>query len=185
MDNRQSPFGHNRGFSLIQLMVALAIVAVLSGIAVPSYRYVTNSSRIAGEINNLLGDMQFARFQAIKQGQPITICSSSAPYTSCQTGTGTTWNSGWIVFDDVNGNGTVDTGESVIRVQQAFTGSDTLTGTLGAVTFNREGFPVALTSAMVVTLHSAPTNAQWTRCLQVGINGQVVTGQVATSTWCT
>jgi type IV fimbrial biogenesis protein FimT len=179
------PLRSSRGFSLIQLMVALAIVGTLTGIGIPSYRYITNTSRIAGEINNLLGDMQFARFQAIKQGQTITICSAASPYTGCQTGAATTWNNGWIVFDDVNGNGTVDTGESIIRVQQAFTGSDTLTGTLGAVTFNREGFPVALAAAMVATLHSSPTNALWTRCLRVGINGQVMTGKVSTSAWCT
>jgi len=67
-----------RGFTVIQLMVALTIVATLTGLAIPSYRYITNSSRIAGEINNLLGDLQYARFQAIKQGQTITVCASSA-----------------------------------------------------------------------------------------------------------
>ncbi len=185
MTNRPAIAGRTRGFTMIQLMVAITIVGTLTAIAIPSYRYVTATSRIAGEINNLLGDMQFARFQAIKQGQTITVCASSSG-TGCLGATATTWNTGWIVFDDANGNGTVDAGEKVIRVQQAFSGSDTLTGTVGKVTFNREGFPVALTSAMVATLHSVPTNTQWTRCLQVGINGQVMTAPVSASApWCT
>ena len=131
MSNCRANADRMRGFTMIQLMIALTIVAILTGVAIPSYKYITNTSRIAGEINNLLGDMQYARFQAIKQGQTITICSSTTG-TSCTGVSGTTWNTGWIVFDDANGNGTVDAGESVIRVQQAFTGTDTLTTTVGS-----------------------------------------------------
>jgi len=165
-----------RGFTVIQLMVALTIVATLTGLAIPSYRYITNSSRIAGEINNLLGDLQYARFQAIKQGQTITVCASSDG-KSCLGSTSTTWNTGWIVFNDANNNGTVDTGEAVIRVQQGFSGTDTLAAGVGAVTFNREGFPVALTGVVTLALHSTPAVNQWTRCVQVGLNGQVLTEQ--------
>ena len=164
---------------MIQLMVALTIIAVLTGLAIPSYRYITNSSRVSGEINNLLGDLQFARFQAIKQGQPITVCAS-ADAATCLTSTTGPWNTGWIVFDDANGNGKVDAGEAVIRVQQAFTGTDTLstlTGAVSHVTFNREGFPVGLTAVVTLGLHSTPTNNQWTRCVQVGLNGQIITEQ--------
>ena len=167
-----------RGFSMVQLMVTLTIIAILTGLAVPGYRYVTTSTRISGEVNNLLGDLQFARYQAIKQGQPVTVCPAATPYTGCLSASTTNWTSGWIVFNDVNGNGTVDTGEAVIRIQQALSGTDTLTlltGGTGRVTFNREGYPVALTSIVTLGLHSTPVGNQWTRCVQVGINGQVLT----------
>jgi type IV fimbrial biogenesis protein FimT len=177
MTNRTAISGRMQGFTIIQLMVALTIVAVLTGLAIPSYRYVTNGSRISGEINNLLGDLQYARYQAIKQGQPITVCASSNG-TSCLGSTATTWNTGWIVFNDANGNATVDPGEAVTRVQQAFSGTDTLTtvtGGVGAVTFNREGFPVGLAGVVTVALYATPVNNQSTRCVQIGLNGQIMT----------
>ena len=66
-----------QGFSLVQLMVTIAIVGVLTGIAIPSYKSITTSNRIANEINGLLGDLQYARFAAIKEGQTVTMCSST------------------------------------------------------------------------------------------------------------
>src|SRR5215475_11557742 len=90
------------GFTMTELLVTMAIVAILLGIAVPSYRYITNSYRLSGEINSLLGDMQFARAEAIKEGRSVVVCASAAPYTSCSNST--TWNAGWIVFSDANNN---------------------------------------------------------------------------------
>ncbi len=169
-----------RGFSLIQFMVTVTIVGILSAIAVPSYRFVTTTNRIAGEINNLLGDLQYARFQAIKQGQTVTICSSSNG-TSCLTGTGTTWNTGWIVFNDTNGSGTVDAGDAVLRIQQPFNGTDTLVGGVSNIKFNREGFPIALTATATMTLHATPADTHSTRCIQIGINGQIISEKAGTN----
>src|SRR5438874_13781183 len=83
----------------------------------PSYRYIANSYRMSAEVNGLLGDLQYARSEAIKEGQTVTTCVS-ADGTGC-TG-GTAWANGWIVFSDPNANATVDAGETVLRVQGAF-----------------------------------------------------------------
>jgi type IV fimbrial biogenesis protein FimT len=157
------------GFTLTELMVVTAIVAILLGIGVPSYRYVTNSYRMSAEINGLLGDLQYARSEAIKQGQPVTTCVSTNG-TGC-TG-GTTWANGWIVFPDPNANLTVAPG-TVLRVQNAFTGRipDTFNATnnVGSLTFNREGF--ATTAAgfpnTTITLQDSTLNGAWTRCLVI------------------
>ena len=93
------------GFSLIELMTALAVASVLLVVGVPSFRYVTNANRIAGEINGLLGDLQLARSEAIEQGRPVTICRSVDGATCAAANT---WQSGWIVFMDANGNQTVE-----------------------------------------------------------------------------
>jgi type IV fimbrial biogenesis protein FimT len=174
--------GLMQGFSLVQLLITVAIVAILTGLGIPSYKYITTSNRIANEINGLLGDLQYARFAAIKEGQTVTVCSSSTG-TSCAASTN--WATGWIVFNDANGNGTVDSGEAVLRVQQTFNGADTLTGTISGITFNREGFPTTttaapLTSTVTMTLHAAVATTQSTRCIQVGINGQILTEKVGT-----
>ncbi len=68
------------GMTLVELLIVMMIAAILVGVGVPSFRYVTNSNRMSGEINNLLGDLQFARSEALKEGQTVTICSSTGTY---------------------------------------------------------------------------------------------------------
>ncbi len=83
------------GFTLVEMIMTMAIAAILLTIAIPSFRYVTNSNRIAGELNGLLGDLQFARAEAIKEGRTVTVCVSNDGATCANS---TTWQSGWIVF---------------------------------------------------------------------------------------
>ena len=116
-------------------MGVMSIAAVLLAVGVPSYRSVRNVSRVSTEVNLLLGDLQYARAEAIKQGLRVSACASTDG-ASCSSAT--TWLAGWIVFSDSNGNATVDGGETVLRVQKAFPGGDTISpGTLNAITFNR------------------------------------------------
>src|ERR1700722_2757820 len=131
------------GFTLMELLMTIAIAAIVATIGIPSFQYVTNSNRVAGEVNGLLGDMQFARGEAIKEGQTVTVCVSTDG-ALCATGT-TTWNSGWLVFSDPNNNQQVAPNEPVLRVQTSFTGSDTFVANnnISAITFNREGFASA------------------------------------------
>ena len=162
------------GFTLVELVFTVTIVAILVSIAVPSFRTVTNANRISSEINGLLGDMQFARAEAVKEGRTITVCSSSNG-TSCAAST--TWGTGWIVFMDPNANQAVDAGESVLRVQKSLGSGDTLVAdnATKAVSFNREGFAFGLPGTVTVALHDSTANSSWTRCLQITIVGQLQT----------
>jgi type IV fimbrial biogenesis protein FimT len=158
-----------RGFGLMELVIVMLVVAILAGIAIPSYKYVTTSNRMAGEINGLLGDLQFARSQAIKEGLPVTVCSSADQLTCGNSH----WQNGWIVFLDSNGNGIRDAGEQIVRTQNDFSASgDTLEPannvTFSAVTFNREGYGSTSNPATVtLLLHDSTANSQWTRCLNI------------------
>jgi type IV fimbrial biogenesis protein FimT len=163
----------NLGVTLIELVVVMTIIGVLLAIGIPSYRYVTNANRIAAEINGLLGDLQFARGEAIKEGQTVSACISSSG-TGC-VGTGATgWQVGWIVFSDVNGNGALDPGDTILRVQPVFSATDTLIDTVNAtssITFNREGFAPGVAAGTLLTLHSSPKSNGSTRCLSITIVG--------------
>src|ERR1035438_3999731 len=79
------------GFTLVEILIAVAVVAILLTIGIPSFRYVTNSNRIAAEINGLLGDMQYARAEAVKEGQTVTVCESNDGATCASA---TTWHKG-------------------------------------------------------------------------------------------
>jgi type IV fimbrial biogenesis protein FimT len=158
------------GITLIEMLTVISIAAILTSMGVSTYRSVTNSNRIASEINSLLGTLEFARYEAIREGQTVTVCISTDGATC--TG-GTSWQSGWITFTDSNGNGAVDAGEPVLRTQTAFTGNDTFmaNNSVSAITFNREGFASGIANGTLVTLHDVTGNSKWTRCLSVTLVG--------------
>jgi type IV fimbrial biogenesis protein FimT len=171
------------GLTLLELLTVITIAAVLMGIGLPSYQYVTNANRISGEVNGLLGDMQYARSEAIKEGQTVSVCSSTDPTAATPACSGSNaWQSGWIVFSDVNGNGAFDPGDTVLRVQNSFPLGDTFNANNGmtGVTFNREGFALGLANTVTVTLHAAVPNNGTTRCLQITIVGQLTTETAGT-----
>jgi len=169
------------GITLLEMLTVITIVSILMAIGVPSYQYVTSSNRISGEVNSLLGDLQYARAEAIKEGQTVSVCASTN-LTTC-SGT-TTWQNGWIVFSDVNGSGAVDSpNDQVLRVQRAFSLGDTFNANNGMkfVTFNREGFALNLNNPPItVTLHAAVPSTGSTRCLQITIVGQLTTEAAGT-----
>jgi type IV fimbrial biogenesis protein FimT len=175
------------GVTLLELMMTLTIVALLAGIAIPSFQYVTNANRMASEVNGLLGDMQLARGEAIKEGLTVVICSSvtaTATATAASCSGNASWTSGWIVFTDVNGNGTWDTGEPIWRMQKAFKGTDTFkdaANSTTAVSFNREGFAPGA-NIITMTLHDSTTNSKWTRCLKISTVGMLITTRYSSAT---
>ena len=164
------------GFSLTELVMTMAIVAILLSIGVPSYRYITNSYRMSSEVNGLLGDLMLARAEAIKEGQPVTVCASTNG-TTCSGST--SWQRGWIVWS--NPNNVAQPPAGILRIQLKFTGTtpDTFVAdnAVSAVTYNREGF--ATTAAgfpnTTITLHESTANAAWTRCLWITPQGTVTT----------
>jgi two-component system sensor histidine kinase TctE len=173
----------SRGFSLIELIVVMTIVGIVVGIAVPSYKYVTNSNRVSAEVNQLLGDLQYARSEAVKEGSPVSVCPGTVSGTtgSCAS-SGANWQGGWFVFSNLLGDGVFGTGDQVLRVQLPFTSTDTFVSSdssVKAVVFNREGFAsipsadnTGTNGGLLFKLNvTGTTNTQWERCLQVSYVG--------------
>jgi type IV fimbrial biogenesis protein FimT len=162
------------GFTLLELVITMSIAAILLTIAVPSFRYVTNSNRIAGEVNGLLGDLQFARAEAIKEGRTVTVCVSTDGQSCANS---TTWQSGWIVFSDPTDVGVVDPGETILRWQKTFSSSDTFlaSNNVAAITFNREGYAIGIANGTLLELHDSTNTTAWTRCLNVNLSGEITT----------
>ncbi len=162
------------GFTLLELLITMSIAAILLTIAVPSFRYVTNANRISGEVNGLLGDLQFARAEAIKEGRTVTVCVSN---DGANCANSTTWQSGWIVFSDPTDVGVVDPGETILRWQKTFSSTDTFLASNGvaAITFNREGYAIGIANGTVIDLHDSTNTSAWTRCLSVNLSGEMTT----------
>lgn len=113
------------GFTLIELMITLAIVAIVLAIGVPSFQGMMRDNRLATQTNTFLAALNLARSEAIKRGRRVTLCKSASGAT-CEGGGG--YQQGWIVFVDPNDNAVVDAGEMILRVEGAMPGNLSLTG---------------------------------------------------------
>lgn len=98
------------GFTLMELMTALAIGGILMSMAVPGLQSISKNSKQTGAINDFVSSMHLARNTAITTNARVTICASSQG-TNCE---GVTWDQGWIVFKDANSNQSVDDGEAIV-----------------------------------------------------------------------
>ena len=80
------------GVTLIELMIAIAVLAVLLGIGIPSFQDTIRTNRVAAITNDLVGALQFARSEAVRRGEDVTVCSSNDQATCSGT-----WSDGWVV----------------------------------------------------------------------------------------
>lgn len=111
-------------YTLIELMIAVILVGLVMAFAIPSMGTFSKNERLTTQINTLLGHLAYARSEAVTRTQQVGICVSNNT-TSC-TG-GTAWENGWIVYVDVDGNGSFSGGEVILRAQPTLEGNNTLT----------------------------------------------------------
>ena len=109
-------FGSRRlqhlGFTLVELLIVLAVFGVLVSYAAPSLSIVIRSVRLTAAANAYLSSMLLARSEAIKRSGRVVLCKT-ADGMSCSASGG--WEQGWIVFHDSNNSGDHDPGELVIE----------------------------------------------------------------------
>lgn len=135
------------GYTLIELMSMLAVVTILVSVGLPMLNVFFDSNRMVSNTNDLVAGLNIARSEAIKQQSRVTLCQSS-DNASC-TGSGQ-WEDGWIVFQDPNGNATVDGGERILRLNAAVDGPVTIRSNdvsnliASSVSFSSRGLPKAL-----------------------------------------
>lgn len=100
-----------QGFSLVELMIALAVAVVLVAMAVPAFSSLMAQNRLTVTTNAARGALMAARQSAVMTGRPVSLCAGT-PSAGCSGD----WSAGqWLVFRDANHSGNLDAGESVIR----------------------------------------------------------------------
>ena len=115
----------NLGFTLIELLITVSIAVILATVVVPSFQSALQRNRFAGQANEFISALNIARSEAIKRGSRVTVCKSADEASCASTGD---WTQGWVIFQDANENGTVDSGEQVISVHEPLDSGFTLTG---------------------------------------------------------
>jgi len=102
------------GFSAIELMITVAIAAILLTVAVPSFRDALARTRVSGTADELQSALALARAEALKLKLPVTLCARASD-TACATGT--SWANGFLLFQDPNGNGVPESTELMLRAR--------------------------------------------------------------------
>jgi len=119
-----------RGFSVVELMATVALLAILLGIGVPSFVTMVQNNRLVSQINEFVTSLHLARSEAIKRNVDVGLCASSDG-TACD---GANWEEGWVVFADVNNDDDLDEadGDVIIAITEAIDATgNTLRGSAG------------------------------------------------------
>ena len=140
-----------RGFTMMELLVAVSIAAVLFAIGVPMYRNASLGARLSAAANNLLASVQLARSEAIKRNVQVTLCASSDG-TTCAGGGG--WEQGWIVVD------TVADPDVVIQHQQNLPTGFKLTQSGGTTPLVFQPIGIGMGAATFTACRSDPLGSQ-------------------------
>lgn len=144
----KKPLIRNYGFTLVELIITMVIAGVLLGIAVPSFQNFIRDSRITSQSNEFIGVLSSARSEAIKRNKTVVLCRSANPTATtpgCVTGGSFTWETGWLVFQDTDGNNDFTTAGADILIysHEPVASGNTLRGNNSqvgnAVTFSRDG----------------------------------------------
>ena len=114
-----------RGLSLVELLMAVAIGGLLVTLAAPSFSAMVQAQRGSALASGLFSSLQLTRIAAITRNDRVVMCKS-LDGSGCSTSGG--WQQGWIVFQDTNNNAALDPGETVIERQQALSPGWWLTG---------------------------------------------------------
>jgi len=149
-----------QGFTIIELMITLAIAAILVSLAAPSFKDIIQNNRMTTQYNELLASLSVARSEAIKRGEDVIALSSN----------GNNWENGWTVFVDTDGDGAPSAAET-IRVGATLTGNNTLRFARDRITYASSGLGSGLITG-TFTLCDDRGNAE-ARGLVVSATGRV------------
>ena len=109
------------GVTLVELMVTIAVAAILLAVAVPGFRNLIVSNRLTATTNAFVAALNLARIEAIKRNARVTLCKTADPNaTEPNCAASASWNQGAIVFVDRGTVGTVESGDILLRVLGPF-----------------------------------------------------------------
>lgn len=159
-------------------MVAVAVLAIVMMAASPAFDSVILSSRLNSYSTEFIASVQSARGEAIKRNQRVVMCVS-ADGASCATGG---WQQGWLVFQDTDGDSVVDSGEEIIKVQQALAAGFLMKDAGGTATIAFSGVGAMASAISLKLCRSTPSPGSQDRLLEVSLTGRPNASRTSTGT---
>jgi type IV fimbrial biogenesis protein FimT len=138
----------SKGFTLVELMVVIAIMGVLMAIALPDFVRSTRQIQLSHQAKEMQTAIGLTRNEAMRRGQVVVMCRANTGLSACLTSGSPEWQGGWLIFNDVpNASGAVDgqynaATETLISVKQAMSSQITVlaqTGVGNRIIFNPAG----------------------------------------------
>ena len=139
------------GVTVVELMIGLAVAAILLAVASSSFVAIFNANRLAGSANELLATLQSARIEALRRNQRTVVCRSDDGAT-CNTSAGD-WG-GWISFIDADRDGTFSAGDTLLRSNLVnaplkITASPAVSGASNRIIFRADGMAHAASGTLL------------------------------------
>ncbi len=150
------------GFSVIELLVTLVLLAISVSLAVPSLQQFSANNQVQAAGNSIVSGLNMARFNAITTGEETTICPT-ANGSSCSEGS---WNSGWIVFVDLDDDAAADADELVRIVE--LEGNIQSSGFANALTFESSGATSRDNDTVITSCYQQLSVSN--KCISITIN---------------
>jgi len=144
----------NKGFTLLELIIIIAILGITMAIAAPGLSTMISNNRISSNASDFAAALQLAKAEAVARLNPVIVCKKNAGSTGCIGGGD--WSQGWIVFSDDNGNGGVDGGanEAILLVHDALNSRISFGGSTtevdSSITFRPSGTSSVTTTGVLI-----------------------------------
>ena len=139
------------GFTLIELMVTVAVAALIIALGVPSFLRVLGRHAILAQAEELQDAVRIGRNEAMKRSGPVVLCRTEATRPGHCAGTSGSWQT-WLLFADVGRSGAFAAGDPILRQHVDVSGRMTVTGEASAIHFESTGIAHADNGAAAIVL---------------------------------
>lgn len=155
------------GFTFIELIITLAIAAILASVAGPSIYHSTLKNRLSTTVNEIVADLNYARSTAIHQGHAVLLCKSSDGLQCSRDGN---WHDGWIVFGDSNNDKLLSEDEDLLKVRAPSPQHTTIHNNRNYLRFSPRGTAYGSNSTFKICAAQAQVNR---RTIVIASNGKL------------
>jgi type IV fimbrial biogenesis protein FimT len=164
---------HQAGMTILELLITLAILGIVSFMAVPSFIDTLDRMNSSSAARSLAATFTLARSEAVKAGLDVSICGSQNGADCAANG----WNGGWIVFIDANADadgaaGSIDAGDRILRVYEPLGGMVvTVAPATNIVRYDSKGYGKNA-SLLTFTMCPLDGDASNARQIELGLSGR-------------